>query len=74
MSDNALKNCFGEPVRALVVLPSPYGPTIYAGGGKTLVEQLRYIASLQAIWSVSRCAENCSVWVKPTARSEWEPA
>jgi hypothetical protein len=73
--DNTLlTDYFGEPVRALVLSHSPQGPVIYTPIGKSLTEQLRYIAGLAATWATTGCCQNYSVWVKPNARSPWEPA
>jgi hypothetical protein len=69
-----LTDLFGDPVRALVLCHTQQGPVIYTPIGKSLTEQLRYIAGLAAAWASDGCRVNFSVWVKPSARSPWEPA
>jgi hypothetical protein len=74
MSDNPICNDYGHPARALLLTHTLYGPVIYVALGKTMVDQLRSCASLLTKWAEKGCAKTATVWVKPTARSAWEPA
>jgi hypothetical protein len=71
---STLTTSLGEPARVVIVIPTQVGPTIYTCLGKTLVEQLRYCASLQSHWAQTGCACDSSAWIKPTARAAWERA
>lgn len=68
-------NMDGAPVRALVLTHTIYGPTVFhAACGKSLADQLRYVASLLTTWARSGCGRDCSVWVKCSPKSRWELA
>lgn len=68
------RTCLGQPLRVIILAHTTHGPVVFRTIGATLADQLRHAACLLNDWVAHDVARNVSVWLKPTAKSSWEPA